>query len=178
MAHGILIPNALAASDVDAWNRTVVVAANAVDNGDIVTLGALSGTAGEGEVFTAATPTTGNLTGCWMIYSGDEIVLTDARYKGLDPDPRNFFTATGKVVSAYKPQIGDIVTMSADCFTAGRSSNTFGNATNAQTKLVWGGSQTGSVLSYGMVEETYISLGTGAIDNQRVVAYRMQCLGV
>jgi hypothetical protein len=178
MAHAVLIPSAIAASDVDAWNRSVIVASNAVDNGNIVTLGALSGTAGEGEVYTAATPTTGNLTGCWMIYSGDEVVLTDSRYKGLDPDPRNFFTPAGKVVSAYKPQIGDVIVLTADAFTGARSSNTFANATNAQTALVWGGSQTASVLSYGLVAEEYISLGTGAIDNQRIVAYRMQCLGV
>jgi hypothetical protein len=176
--HGLLIPSAIAASNVDSFNRSVSVAANAVDNGDIVTITGVSAVAGEGEVFAAETPTTGNLTGCWMIYSGDEVVLTDSRYKGLDPDPRNFFTLQAKVVSAFKPQLGDIVLMSAECFTGARSSNTFGNATNAQTKLVWGGSQTGSVLSYKYLETTYVSLGTGAIDNQRVAMYRMECVGL
>ena len=38
-----------------------------------------------------------------------EVVLTDEKYKGLDPDIRNFYNVSGTVYSAFKPQVGDII---------------------------------------------------------------------
>lgn len=179
MAHNVLIPNAIAAQNVDAWNRSLV-SASAIDNGNIVILSGLSATAGEGEVWTAIVPSTGNgLTGVWMAFE-PEVVVTNAQYKGLDPDPRNFFNAIGKVFSAFKPQIGDIVTMTADGLAGTKSTNAYVNATDTTGgfKPVWGASQTSSVFSMHLLETTYISIGSGAIDNQRVTAYRFEVIGL
>lgn len=180
--HGVLIPNQIAAMNVDAFNRSVIASAD-IDNGNVLVLSAKSTTDGEGEVWTAIVPSTSNgLTGLWMAYSGDEIVVTDARYKGLDPDPRHFFNATGKVFSAYKPQLGDIITVTdealAGTFISGTTTHV--NATNSTGgyKLVWGNSQTSSVLSYKLLKVNYISLATGAIDSQRVTSYQFECVGL
>lgn len=182
--HGVLIPEAIAATNVDSFNRSAIHA-SALDNGMIVKLTTKSATAGESEVFTAVTPSTSDgLTNLWMVYSGDEIAITDARYKGLDPDPRNFFTPASKVVSVYKPQLGDIILMTAEClagsYVASGSPTTHINATNSSggLNLLWGTSQTGSVLSYKLLGVKYISLATGAIDTQRVTAYEFECVGL
>lgn len=178
--HGVLVPEAIASMNIDSLNRSVIYAGGTLDNGQVVVLGSKSTTAGENEVWTATVPATGTLTSLWMVYSGDEIVLTDARYKGLDPDPRNFFTAAGKVVSAFKPQVGDIILATAECFAGTKSTNTFVNATDSTggLNLYWGATQTASVLSFKLVATKYISLATGAIDTQRVVAYEMECVGI
>jgi hypothetical protein len=179
MSHNVLVQNAVAAQNVDAWNRSAV-AVSAVDNGNIVILSGISATAGESEVFSAIVPSTGNgLTGVWMV-AEPEVVITNAQYKGLDPDPRNFFVAAGTKFTIFKPQLGDIVTMTADGLAGTKSTNTFVNATDTTGgfKPVWGASQTGSVFSMKLLETTYLSIGSGAIDNQRVTAYRFEVVGL
>jgi hypothetical protein len=179
MAHNILIQNAVAAQNVDAWNRSAVAATD-VDNGNIVILSALSTTAGEGEVWTALTPSTANgLTGVWMV-AQPELVETGEKYRGLDPDPRNFYVQDGKVFSVIKPQLGDIVTMTADGVAGTKSTNTFANATDSTGGLrpVWGATQTSSVFSLKLIETTYISIGSGGIDSQRVLAYKFVVVGL
>lgn len=179
MAHNVLIENAVASQNVDAWNRSAV-AATSVDNGNIVILTGLSATAGEGEVWSAVTPSTSDgLTQVWMVYQ-PELVTTDSKYRGLDPDPRNFFVPAGTVFSCFKPQLGDIVTMTADGLAGTKSTNTYVNATDSTggLKPVWGASQTSSVFSMKLLETTYISIGTGAIDSQRVTAYKFVVVGL
>lgn len=177
MAQNVLIPNAIAAQDVNAWNRSAVASTN-VDNGNIVILSALSTTAGEGEVWTALTPSTSNgLTGVWMVYQ-PELTETGEKYRGLDPDPRNFYIPDGKVFSCFKPKIGDIVTMTADGLAGTKSTNTFVNAVDSTggLKPLWASSQAASVFSMKLIETTYISIGSGAIDSQRVTAYKFQVI--
>ena len=179
MAHNVMIPNAIAAMNIDAYNRSGVHA-SAVDNGNIVKLTGLSTTAGESEAWTAVTPSTANgLTDVWMVYE-PEVVVTNAQYKGLDPDPRNFFVAATKVFSCFKPQLGDIVTMTADGLAGTKSTNTFVNATDTTggLKPVWGATQTSSVFSMKLIETTYISIADGSIGNQRVTAYKFEVVGL
>lgn len=182
--HGVLIPVAIAATNIDSFNRSAKYAAT-LDNGNVVVLSGKSTTAGESEVFTALEPTTSNgLTNLWMVYSGDEVILTDSRYSGIDPDPRNFFIPANKVVSVYKPYLGDIILATAETFAGtyvgSGSVTTHVNATNSTggVKLLWGTSQSSSVLSYKVLGVKYISLATGAIDTQRVTAYELECVGL
>lgn len=179
MAHGVLIPAAIAATNIDSLVRSVTDALD-IDNGNVMVMGARSATDGNEEVFEVSVPVTGSLTNLWMAYSGDEIVVTNSQYKGLDPDPRNFFNAAGDVFSAYKPQVGDIIVVTDDAlagtFTAGTSTHV--NATNTAWGLTWGASQTANVLSYALLGVTYISLATGAIDSQRVTAYELECVAI
>jgi hypothetical protein len=178
MTHNVMVPNAIAALNIDSLNRSAICA-SALDNGNLVALASMSATAGESEVWTATVPATGTLANLWMVYES-EVNVTDSKYKGLDPDPRNFSVAAGKVFSCFKPQLGDIITMTADGLAGTKSTNTFVNATDTTggLKPVWGASQTASVFSMKLIDTTYFSIGTGAMDNQRIVAYRFEVVGI
>lgn len=176
--HAVLIPEAIMATNVDSLNRSVQCTSADIDNGYVFTLSGKVGTSGSGvEVFTVAQSTSASPTGLWMAYSGDEIVVTDSRYKGLDPDPRNFFNATGKVFSAYKPQVGDIILLTAEAITTPYSASaTYANIVTTSWKLDWAAAQSAAGLSYKLLGVKYISLATGAIDTQRVTAYELECV--
>lgn len=176
--YGVLIPEAIAATNIDAFNRDVVCADD-LANGSVVVMGALSTDADKSEVFSVTKPATGSLTGLWMIYSGDEIIVTDARYKGLDPDPRHFVNLAGKVVSAYKPQLGDIITLTADAIATSKAGgDTHIHAIDANYLMDWDSSAGSSAIAYKLLGTKYISLATGAIDDQRVVAYEFECVAL
>lgn len=178
--HGILIPEAVAATNVDSFNRSGVATFD-VDNGHIVELGGKSTTAGESEVFSASAASGSSLVSLWMVYQGDEVVTTDSRYKGLDPDPRNFFVPAGKVFSCFKPQLGDIILITSAGLSGSQptASYTHVNGTVASPVLTWGTSQTADVLSFKYLATKYVSLATGTLaDLQRVVAYEFECVGV
>lgn len=174
--HGVLIPRAIMATNIDSLNRNVVDVAD-IDNGHVFIMGARSTRAGEAEVFEISQPETDSLDGLWMAYQGDQVVWT-GNYKGLDPDVRNFYNKAGYVFSAYKPQVADIILISADglagTFIAGTTTHV--NATSGAWALTWGNSQTASALSYKLLSVSYISLATGGIDAQRQTAYILECV--
>lgn len=178
--HSVLIPSAIAAMNIDSLNRSVMSGSVAYDNGNIFSMGAEYTSGSLTEVFAISTPTAGSGAGLWMAYSGDEIVVTNAQYKGLDPDPRNFFNAAGKVFSAFKPQIGDIIVLTAPAFlnTFTAPGHTHAAPTAYSYLLNWEPAAATSGLCYKYIGTTYISLATGAIDNQRVAAYKLECIGI
>lgn len=177
MAYGVLIPESIMATNVDSLNRNVKDAL-AVEQGSVFVMGAKSATSGEEEVWEISVPVTASLTDLWMAYSGDEVVLTASKYKGLDPDPRNFINAAGDVFSAYKPQVGDLILVTADALAGTKSTNTFVVATDSAWKLTWAASAI-SGLSYSLIGEKYISIGNGGIsDSQRVTAYELECVAI
>jgi hypothetical protein len=157
MSHGILIPKQIAASNIDAWTRSAVSASD-VDNGNIV-----SGT---------------GLTDVWMVYE-PELVWTGS-YRGLNPDVREFYTAAGLVFSVFKPELDDIITLTADNLVTGTGAalGSYAIATNSTggLKLVWtvGWTSSTHVFALQCIKVDYISIGTGAVDNQRVTAYDFQ----
>jgi hypothetical protein len=179
--HAILIPNQIAAQNIDSYTRSAVHATASVDNGNVVLLSTgLSTTAGEAEVFAATTPSTGGgLTDVWMAYE-PELVWTGS-YRGLDPDVRNFYTAALKMFSVFKPQLHDIFTLSGagigtDDTTAAAS---YINCTNGGgLKLEWETGIGSSVFAAAYLATVYISLGDGGIDNQRVTAYKFEVVHV
>lgn len=177
MAHGVLIPEAIAATNIDSYNRSVISSASSIDNGMIFNCTTKAWTSGSGaEVFNITAPATGSLTGLWMAYSGDEIVLTDSKYKGLDPDPRNFYNAAGKVFSAYKIQVGDIILVTADAL-QGTVASAYAEASNGKMQLVWAATTAGTgTVVYKLLATKYISLATGGINSQRVTAYELECI--
>jgi len=174
--HGVLIPEAIAATNIDSLNRSVYsVSASSIDNGMIFSCTTKVTTSGSGnEVFNIVAPATGSLVDLWMAYSGEEIIITAAKYKGIDPDPRNFFNETGKVFSAYKPRVGDIILLTAPSLTG--TANDYAVAANGAYQLTWSATPTGATLCYKKLGTKYISLATGAIDNQRVDAYELECI--
>jgi hypothetical protein len=180
MSYGVLIPLAIAAQNIDSYIRSAVCADD-LENGSVVKLTTRGVATGQGEVWTAVVPSTGNgLTGLWMVYE-PEIVVTvsgTAQYKGLDPNPQNFLNLATKVFTVFKPSLGDLVRVTGDALAG--SVSTYVNATNSSGgySLYWGGSQTGSVMSMKLLATTYISIATGAMDTQRVVAYDFEVVGL
>ena len=84
-----------------------------------------------------------NSTGMWMAYSPEVITVTTAsgkKYKGINPDPRDFTNLSGEVFDAFKPQVGDILTITDDGITGTKSTNTFVVAKNGQYKFDWAAS--------------------------------------
>ena len=115
MTHAVLVQSKVAAKDIDALNRAAVNANDALDNGNVIILATqdTSATYGQTEVWDATKPATATLSGAWMVYE-PEIVLTVSgtkTYKGIDPDPQEFYIPAGTVFSAWKPQLGDVILM-------------------------------------------------------------------
>lgn len=175
--HSVLIPSAIAAMNVDSYNRSVL-SASPIDNGNVFAMGAEYTSGSLTEVFAINQPTAGSPANAWMAYSGDEIVLTDARYKGIDPNPRNFYNAAGKVFSAFKPQVGDIIVLTGEAFSNSFSSHTYAAPIKESYLLQWESAAAASGLCYKYIGTTYISLATGSIDSQRVTAYKLECVSI
>lgn len=171
MAYGVISPVAVAATNIDSYNRSAI-SASALENGSVVNLLTKSATAGESELWVATATATGELDDVWMAYD-PEVVWTGS-YRGLDPDVRNYTIAIGRTFSAFKLMESDLILMSEDAFTGSKSTNTYANATNGQSQLVWGASQTANVISLKYIATEYFSIGTGAMDNQRFTAYLME----
>jgi hypothetical protein len=175
-AHGILIPDSIAALNVDAWNRSAVHATVALDNGMIVALNTgKSATSGQSEVFAATTPASGALNGLWMVY--EPPIAWSGSYRGLTPDPREFFVPALSVFSCFKLQLGDIITLTAPVFTAPFNSEAYAIATDSTggVKFIWGAGIGSSVTALKWLNTRYISLAAGTLgDTQRVVAYQME----
>ena len=175
MAYSVLIQDLVVAKDIDSLNRSAV-SASAYENGAVGYFSGKSTTSGEAEVWTMVAPATAHLYDLWMAYE-PEVVLTNSQYKGLDPDIRNFINPIGEIFSVYKPQLGDLITLTADGITGTKGANTFITATDADPFLNWNTAVV-SGLSYKLVETRYLSLATGAIDTQRVTAYQFECVAL
>lgn len=81
-----------------------------------------------------------NSTGLWMAYSPEivTVVSGSSKYRGLNNDPRNFTNLKNEVFTAFKPQVGDIITITADGIgNTAIGSNTYAVAKNGQYKLDW-----------------------------------------
>lgn len=175
MTYSVIVQNKVMAHDVGSLNRSAKPAAN-IENGWAVTLSSKSTVAGEEEVWLATIPTSGTLDGLWIVAS-PEVVLTVSgtkQYKGINPDPQDFINLSGKVMDAFKPQIGDIITLTGDAITGSKSSNTHIVATDSQYEFAWAGSAAGSTLSLLLLRTTYIPIPDGSIGTGRVVAYQFE----
>ena len=169
MSYGVMIPVAIAATNVDSWNRSCVSYASDFENGGLCALATgKSSIAGESELWLATVPATANLKTDWIVYD-PELVWTGS-YRGLDPDVRNYYVAKYRTFSAFKPQVHDLLLMDADCFTGAIGANTFAAATDGQTQFVWTATQSASCIALSLVATQYISIGTGLLNDQRVTA--------
>lgn len=180
MSHAILIQNRVAAASVDSYNRSAIAgSAVDLDNGNVFRLDSQSATSGESEVWAVTAPTTSGSTmnNLWMAYSPEVVVTVSGtkQYKGIDPDPQDFYNLGGKVFDAFKLQVGDIITLTGDAL-SGSAESAYANSATGVYKLAWGASQTASALSLRYLATTYVSLATGAIDTQRVTAYKFEVI--
>jgi len=177
--HSVLIPSMIAAMNIDSLNRSVM-SASPIDNGNVFAMGAeyTSASAQLTEVFAINQPTAGSGAGLWMAYSGDEIPLTDGKYKGLSPDPRDFYSVAGKVFSAYKPQVGDIIVLTGEGFANTFSSHTYAAPIADSYLLQWESAAAATGLCYKYIATTYISIGGGIISTGRTTAYKLECISI
>jgi len=180
MSHCVLVQSKVAAENIDAANVSAINSADALDNGNVVALATqdTAATYGQTEVWDATKPATATLAGLWMVYE-PEVVLTVSgtkQYKGINVDPQDFYIPANTVFSAYKPHLGDVITMTGDGFVTGSgAASAYAVAADGSYLLTWAAGA-GSGLSYKYIATTYISIGSGAIDTQRAVAYKLQCV--
>lgn len=81
-----------------------------------------------------------NSSNLWMAYSPEVVTVVSGtkKYKGINPDPRDFTNLSGEVFTAFKPQVGDIITITADGIgDTPIGTNTYAVAKNGQYKLDW-----------------------------------------
>ena len=173
MSHGVIVANKIRATDVDALNR-VCVSADDIDNGFVFELLTRSTTTGESEVW-VATKSGGTLTNMWMAKSAGPVstVSGSNEFLGLDSDIRNFYKVAGKMVDCFKPQVSDIITLSADALGTGTgAASAYAVVTSGTYKLTWAANAV-SGLSLKYLATVYNSIPTGTIsDTQQVVAYK------
>jgi hypothetical protein len=175
MTNAVVILNKTASKDVDSFNRSVVSGSD-IDNGWVFYMAGVNNS-GSSEVWDVRQPTTGSLTGLWMAAS-PENVLTASKYRGIDPDPRNFTNSASYVFDAIKLQVGDIITLTADAMITGAGiGSAYAIATLDQYKFTWSAAAYAANLTVlRWMQTTYISIGSGGIDTQRVAAYRFEVI--
>ncbi len=175
MSHSVLIQNKAKAKDVSSLNRSVISASN-IDNGWILAVESLFTDGGDNEVWLATQPTTGSLTGLWMAYA-PEVVLTDSKYKGINPDPRSFVNSASQVFDAFKLQEGDVITLSHDALEGSQSSDQYAVAAVTSYKFAWASVPSGSLTTLRLLEDSYISIGSGSqIGSHRTSAHKFEVL--
>lgn len=176
MARSILIPTLVAAKNIDSLNRSFVSTVD-LDNGNVFYKGELSTNANESQVYDAKAPATDNLKGLYMAFSAEDVVLTDDlgnQFKVGTLDPRAFTNKAGVVFSGFKPQVGDLVLISADGI-EGEATN-YANA-EADSTLLHFADAAKEGLSFKVVETTYITVASANnIGSQRVTAYLLECV--
>lgn len=180
MSHAVLIKNSVAAADNRALNRSAFSgsAVTDIDNGNVFNLNS-QGTAGSAlEVWLVTMPVSGSVGGLWMAASPMIPITVDGTliYKGLNSDPRNFYNVGGKVFDAFKPQIGDVITLTADALDSG-TAQAYANATAQSFKLTWAAAPVATT-TFGLryIATTYVSIGSGDIDSQRVASFKFEVL--
>jgi hypothetical protein len=183
--HGVIIRNDVAAASVGSYNRYAISGSKSgsgldLDNGNVFNLVSQSTTTGYDAVWSVTMPmASGSVSGLWMACSQRANLTVDGTliYSGLNDDPRKFYNVGGRVLDAFKPQVGDVITLSTDCFLNAISSNLYANAITNSYLLDWEAVPPASgALSFKWLATTYISVGTGAFDTQRVTAYKLVCV--
>lgn len=176
--HGIVVQNSVQAVNIDSLNRSVVGVVD-IDNGFVFSLSGYSATSGQGEVWTSATPLTGSLTNLWMAYEPEVVITVSGtkQYKGINPDPRDFYNISGTVFSAFKPQIGDLITLTDEALAGTKGANGYVVATNNDMHLNWAAAAV-TGLSLKLQSTTYVSIADGSIGTQRKTAYIFEVVAI
>jgi hypothetical protein len=180
MAHGIVQLHKVAAMDNSYLNRSAVSGSD-IDNGFVFLLNAQNTTSGMTEVWDALQPTTGSLSGLWMATAPEIVTVTSGanKYRGIDPDPRNFYTSASTVFDATKLMVGDVISLTADNLDSG-TAQAYAVATTTSYKFTWSATPVGTgttCLRY--LSTGYVSLGmsgsaVGA--TQRATTFKFEVL--
>jgi hypothetical protein len=139
--HCVVILNQVAAKNVDSYNRSAFAgSATDLDNGYVFRLDSKgSGSSVDAWVVTACAASGSTLDKLWMAYSPEntEVLSNSKVYRGLSPDPRDFYNRGALVFDAFKPQAGDIITMTAAGISGSPSTGDFVNAVSGSYIMAW-----------------------------------------
>jgi len=174
MAYGVIVQEKVAAMNIDAYQRPCV-SATAVENGFIFNLLTKDTTSGS-EVWTATNPVTGSLTNLWMAYEPELVVTTsgDSKYRGIDPDPRNFQVAIGDLFTAFKLSLGDLIMFSPEGLSGSKSTGDYAVAANSDWQFAWSAAPAADAMCLKYHYTGYISIADGSIGSQRIVGYKFE----
>ena len=178
MTHAIIVLSRVAATNIDALNRSAYYPTADLDNGAVIKLDSLYDFSSGCEVW-SVTKSNGSSADFWMACNTDVNTLVSGtkKYKGLSVDPRDNYISACTVFDAFRPQVGDVILMTADGFTAAVSTNTYANSADNETDLVWAATKTASALSFKLVNTTYVPIPDGSLgDTQQVAAYKLVCI--
>lgn len=180
MANTVLLQTQVAAMNVDSYNIDAICTTADIMNGSVFQRGALSTVSGQGELFTVVQPAAGNgLKNLWMAYSPEIVEIKTANgniYKGLSQDPRDFTNLQNRPFNAYKPQVGDLITITTDGITGGLSAltvNQYAVATANSYQLSPAAAAIAG-LSYQVLSKTE----TVVIGGERVAAALLKCIAI
>lgn len=178
MAYSVLNAGNIMAQHIDSLVKSAK-ATVALENGNIISLGALSADAGEGEVYVAATPATATLKSA-IYYMVNEpaipVLGTTHKFKGLVDDPTEFNIPAGTVFTCYRPQVGDEIIISEDGLAGSKLTNTYVAPANNTAELTWAADTSGASLGYELIETTYIKIPGATFYNTRKTAYKFRCV--
>ena len=174
--HTVVVLNKVAAFNVDAYVRPVVAQQN-MDNGYFFTLNTVS-TGSAVECWIPTVPTTGSLSGVWMLKEPEIPFLANGTnvYNGLGTI-RDFYVSASQVATAIKPQVGDIITVTAEAFTSGTvpAAGEYANVVNGAFTLTKA-TTSGVGQSWICREVNSIPYADGTIGSQRLTSYRLECV--
>ena len=170
----VLVPSLVAAKNIDSLNASFIDASNDYENGAIIAAGNYS----KEQVYEVAAVS--GLHNLFMVFSPEDTIITDAagnEYKIGINDPRTFTNVKGKVFSAYRPQVGDKILISAEGIEG--TADDFAVAAAGESKLQFASAAVDG-LSYKVLDDSaYISIGgASAIGSQRVAAYLLECVAI
>jgi len=175
--HAVMIPSKIGAMYDGAFLRNVICASN-VDNGNVFVLNTVSGTTGEGEVWNATAPTSASATGVWMAGEPEVPFGTAGEnvYRGIG-NIQDFYNSASHVFTAFKPQVGDIITLTAEAFDTAPSAYAITASGKYTLESNATAASSGFCLKY--LNTTYIPSASGsAIGTGRITAYRMAVVTV
>lgn len=169
MAYGVMIPKTMAGRQLDS----AYVSAKAtidVENGGVVVLGGLSTVRNEKDVFLATAPVAA--TDVVGIVYEPPIVLTDGKYKNINPDPRGFINVAGKVFGVYIiTNLGmETLSLSVDAISGVQGVKGFAIPAAGSTKLVWSATANLTGLTLTLLETTVLIIGNERVVNNRFKA--------
>lgn len=185
MANTVLVQTQVAAMNVDAYNIDAICTTANLMNGSVFQRSALSTTAGQGELFTAIQPAAdAGLKNLWMAYSPEIVNIVTAsglQFRGLSIDPRDFTNLQNVPFTAYKPQVGDLITMTGDGIVGGLSALTkdqFAVATAGSWQLSPNASAIAGLSYQVRNTNSYITIANAQGASQRVPAVLLECVAV
>ena len=165
MAYNVVELRAVAAKDVDSYNRVAKFATTDLPNGSIVTLGTKN-TDGTWVVTAPAADTT---LGVYMVAS--PAVVHTSKTSGGSADPRDFTNKKTEPLDTFKPQIGDIIGMTGEGIAGiATASNTHLNVAAGSTTLEVGTSA-GTGFSMKKVGTDVLKVGDGSLVPSVVTTY-------